>query len=86
MRGGMIGNVADPLSAYLGESDTVSLDVGTKLYPHVDYPSFSSFYLLFCPFLYSFPPLSCVCNGFLYVQSLLIINCVYHSQSSNRQG
>ena len=86
MRGGMIRNVADPLLAYFGESDSASLDVGNQIYPHVDSPSLLSFYLLFCPFLYSFPSLSCVCYGFLYAQTLLIRNCVYHSKSSNRQG
>ena len=82
----MIGDVADPLSACLGESDSISLDVGIKIYAHVESPSFLSFYSLFCSFICSFPPLPCVDYGFLYAQSLLIINCVFQSQSSNRQG
>ena len=52
-----MGNVADPLSAYFGESESASLDVGIQIYPHVDSPSFLSVYLLFYPFLYSFPSL-----------------------------
>ena len=81
----MMGNVADPLLAYFGEIDSAALNVGIQIYPRVDTPKFLSFYLLFYPFLYSFPPLPCGFSDFLCATSPLIICCMYHSQSSNRQ-
>ena len=50
----MIGDVADPLSAYFGESDSASLDIGIIINPHVDsLPSFPFIFLLSFPLFFS---------------------------------